>query len=185
MKGMLSSDQVIADMGIQLDRRFRDDFLARRLDIDCARMKVNAELFDVLRTLRTEAMIVIATDNMDCFVRTFDRVRNRRRRRAVRRDTLADWAIICDDIVCSSQNGALKSEDPQTFFGPWLAAHGLTFADAALVDYRADNCAAFTGQGGSAIQWKMGTHDIADASGKLKLWIDQRHAVTGAHQTAG
>ena len=41
--------------------RFRDDFLARRLDLDCARMKVNAELFEVLRLIRAEAMVVIAT----------------------------------------------------------------------------------------------------------------------------
>src|SRR6266704_5908750 len=33
MKGLLSSDQVIAEMGIQLHGRFRDDFLARRLDL--------------------------------------------------------------------------------------------------------------------------------------------------------
>ena len=38
MKGLLSSGQVIAGMGIQLTGRFRDDFLARRLDLDCARM---------------------------------------------------------------------------------------------------------------------------------------------------
>jgi len=47
MKGLLSSGQVIAEMGIQLDWRFRDDFLARRLDLDCARMRVNAELFEL------------------------------------------------------------------------------------------------------------------------------------------
>lgn len=56
MKGLLSSDQVIAEMGIQLDRRFGDDFLARRLDIDCARMAVNAGLFEVLRAIRAEAL---------------------------------------------------------------------------------------------------------------------------------
>ena len=50
MKGLLSSDQVIAGMGIQLNGRFRDDFLARRLDLDCARMQVNVGVFEVLRT---------------------------------------------------------------------------------------------------------------------------------------
>jgi hypothetical protein len=80
MKGLLSSDQVIAEMGIQLDRRFKEDFLARRLDIDCARMKVNAELFEVLRAMRAEAMVVVATDNMDCFARAFEHSRRRRRR---------------------------------------------------------------------------------------------------------
>jgi hypothetical protein len=80
MKGLLSSGQVIAEMGIQLDRRFRDDFLARRLDVDCARMRVNVELFEVLRTLRSEATVVIATDNMDCFARAFEKARTRVRR---------------------------------------------------------------------------------------------------------
>jgi hypothetical protein len=170
MKGLLSSDQVIAEMGIQLDRRFRDDFLARRLDVDCARMKVNAELFEVLRAMRAEAMVVVATDNMDCFARAFEQSR-RRRRRARERETLADWAVICDDIICSSQTRALKSEDTQAFFGPWLAMHGLGFADAVLIDDRADSCTAFTGEGGAAIQWKMGTNDVSDAAGQLKRWL--------------
>jgi FMN phosphatase YigB (HAD superfamily) len=173
MKGLLSSAQVIAEMGIQLDRRFRDDFLGRRLDLDCARMTVNDELFEVLRAMRAEAMVVIATDNMDCFARAFEQARHRRHRLARKRETLADWAVICDDIICSSQAGTLKSEDPQAFFGPWLTAHGVGFADAVLIDDRADNCAAFTGQGGAAIQWKMGTHDISDATGQLKHWLDR------------
>jgi hypothetical protein len=171
MKGLLSSDQVIAEMGIQLDRRFKEDFLARRLDIDCARMKVNAELFEVLRAMLAEAMVVIATDNMDCFARVFEQSRGARRRRGRERETLADWAVICDDIICSSQTRALKSEDPQAFFGPWLAMHGMRFSDAILIDDRADNCAAFTGQGGAAIQWKMGANDIGDAVSQLKRWL--------------
>jgi hypothetical protein len=171
MTGLLSSDQVIAEMGIQLDRRFKEDFLARRLDIDCARMKVNAGLFEVLRTLRAEAMVVVATDNMDCFARAFEHSQHRRRR-PPGGQTLADWAISCDDIICSSQTRALKSEDPQTFFGPWLATHSLEFADAVLIDDRADNCAAFTSQGGTAIQWKMGASDIRDAVSQLKRWLD-------------
>jgi len=171
MKGLLSSDQVIAEMGIQLDRRFKEDFLARRLDIDCARMMVNAELFEVLRAMLAEAMVVIATDNMDCFARAFEQSRAARRRPGREREALADWAVICDDIICSSQTRALKSEDPQAFFGPWLAMHGMRFADAVLIDDRADNCAAFTGQGGAAILWKMGANDIGDAVGQLKRWL--------------
>src|SRR5947208_2316949 len=45
MRGLLSSQQIIAGMEISLDRRFRQDFLMRRLDIDCARMRVNVGLF--------------------------------------------------------------------------------------------------------------------------------------------
>ena len=184
MKGLLSSDQVMAEMGIQLRGRFRDDFLARRLDLDCARMHVNVSLFEVLRVIRAEAMVVIATDNMDCFARAFDHARSRRSRRPGReRETLADWAVICDDIICSSQAGALKSEDPQTFFGPWLAAHGVGFTDAVLIDDRADNCAAFTSQGGTIIQWKMGTSDISELASRLRQWLDEEDLGTALAPT--
>lgn len=182
MKGLLSSGQVITEMGIQLDRRFRDDFLARRLDLDCAQMRVNAELFEMLRALRTQAMVVIATDNMDCFARAFHKARNRRRRPPHPGETLADWAVICDDIICSSDVATLKAENPHAFFGPWLTTHGLSFADAVLIDDRADNCTAFTSCGGTAIQWKMGTHDISDATSRLKQWLHHHTATpTQAH----
>jgi hypothetical protein len=173
MKGLLSSDEVIAAMGIELRGSFRDDFLARRLDVDCARMKVNVELFEVLRLIRAEAVVVVATDNMDCFARAFEHSRSRRHRPNRDRETLADWAVICDDIICSSQAGALKSEDPQAFFGPWLTTHQVSFADAVLIDDRADNCAAFTSQGGTAIRWKMGSDDLSEVTSQLRQWLDQ------------
>ena len=37
-------------------------------------------MFEVLRVLRAEAMVVVATDNMDCFARAFEYARHRRRR---------------------------------------------------------------------------------------------------------
>jgi FMN phosphatase YigB (HAD superfamily) len=171
MTGLLSCDQVIAEMGIHLDRRFRDDFLGRRLDLDCARMRVNAELFEVLRAMRAAAMVVIATDNMDCFARAFQNARHPRRRRRQPWETLADWAVICDDIICSSDVAALKADDPQAFFGPWLDRHGVGFRDAVLIDDRADNCAAFTACGGTAIRWKMGANDVSEVIGALKSWL--------------
>jgi hypothetical protein len=174
MKGLLSSGQIIDEMGIQLDRRFRDDFLARRLDFDCARMRVNAELFELLRLMRAEATVVIATDNMDCFARAFEQAQRRRRSPASDRETLADWAVICDDLICSNHVAALKAEDPQAFFGPWLAANGLGFADAVLIDDRADNCTAFTSCGGAAIRWKMGTDKVSDVTGALEEWLGAR-----------
>jgi hypothetical protein len=118
-------------------------------------------------------MVVVATDNMDCFVRAFEHARHRRYRPKRERETLADWAVICDDIICSSRAGALKSEDPQGFFGPWLAAHEVGFTDAVLIDDRADNCAAFISQGGTAIQWKMGTSDISEVTSQLRQWLNQ------------
>jgi hypothetical protein len=171
MKGLLSSDQVIGAMGIQLDRRFRDDFLTRRLDVDCARMKVNVDLFEVLRKTKAQASVVLATDNMDCFVRTFDQARARVRRPKPESETLADWAIICDDIICSSDVGTLKAEDPAGFFGSWLSENGLQFTDAALIDDRADDCAAFASQGGTPIRYKMTTNDVTDVVESLNEWF--------------
>ena len=75
-------------------------------------------------------------------------------------ETLADWAVVCDDIICSSDVAALKADDPQAFFGPWLDRHGVGFPDAVLLDDRADNCAAFTTFGGATIRRKMGADDI-------------------------
>lgn len=124
MKGIISSQDIISEMGIWLDRRFRQDFLARRLDIDCAKMQVNVELFEVLRSLRARTLVVLATDNMDCFARTVGHVRSRTRssrvlskKFTVPAETLADWIIICDDIICSSDVGALKAEDPPASSG--------------------------------------------------------------------
>jgi hypothetical protein len=182
MKGLMSSDDVIAAMDIHLGR-FRDDFLHRRLYIDCARMQVNVPLFEVLRMAKAVALIVVATDNMDCFADTFDRVRRSRRRRPrTEATTMAEWAFVCDDIICSSNVAALKSEDPNAFFGPWLHQHGMTFADALLIDDRADNCAAFQQQGGTALRWKMGANDIAEVTAPLNRWLEalSSHAVPAA-----
>ncbi len=171
MKGKLSSLDVISNMRIWLDRRFHQDFLVRRLHYDCARMRVNVELFEVLRSLRSRAIVVLATDNMDCFSRTFDQVRNRKRRPTSESETLADWAAVCDDIICSSDIGVLKAEDPAGFFGPWLFECGLSFSDALLIDDRADNCDAFRSQGGSAVQWKMGTNEIIEIQQSADSWL--------------
>lgn len=170
MKGLLSSEEIISTMDIQLDRRFRDDFLARRLYVDCAKMRVNVGLFELLRKVKSVAMIVLATDNMDCFADTFNRARRRRRGPTERSETLADWAIICDDIVCSSDVGALKAEDPISFFGRWLAQYDLKFHDAALIDDRADNCEAFAAHGGTPVQYKMTSSDLGQVADSLNRW---------------
>jgi len=158
-------------MKIWLDRRFGEDFLVRRLHSDCARMRVNVELFEVLHSFKSRAIVVLATDNMDCFSRTFDRVRSRRRRPTLGSETMAGWAVVCDDIICSSEVGALKAEDPVGFFGPWLSEYDLSFSNALLIDDRADNCDAFRGQGGSAVQWKMRENDISEVRQSVGRWL--------------
>ncbi|MEQ4725671.1 hypothetical protein [Nonomuraea sp. B19D2] len=173
MKGQVSSAQVIASMGIKLDRRFRDDFLQRRLLADCARMRVNVPLFEMLREVKTSASIVVSTDNADCFADTFRRVRKTRRPAGHRpAATLAEWAFVCDDMICSSDVAVLKSEGVVGFFGPWLSRHGMTFQDALLIDDSANNCAAFRQQGGTALHWRMGADDITEAATALSRWRD-------------
>jgi hypothetical protein len=172
MMGLLSSEQVIDAMDIRLNRRYKEDFLSRRLLVDCRRMRVNVGLFEVLRRIKSTAMIVLATDNMDCFQQTFTGVRRRRRRPTAGSQTLADWAIICDDIVCSSEVGVLKAQDPMTFFGGFLARHGFGFEDAALVDDRTDNCQAFADHGGTPVQYKMTNGDVNNVLATLVDWLE-------------
>ncbi|MGH3922343.1 MAG: hypothetical protein ACRDTT_05655, partial [Pseudonocardiaceae bacterium] len=180
MRGKISSLDVISNMELWLDRRFREDFLVRRLYSDCARMRVNVELLQVLRAFKSQAIVVLATDNMDCFSRTFDQARSRCRRPTSESETLADWAVICDDIICSSDVGALKADNPAGFFGPWLSECGLGFPDALLIDDRADNCDAFREQGGSAVKWKMGKNDISEVIKSADHWLRSSSKLTSA-----
>jgi hypothetical protein len=41
-----------------------------------------------------------------------------------------------------------------------------------LIDDRADNCATFTAQGGTAIQWKMGASNITNLATQLRQWLN-------------
>ncbi|MEV6138202.1 hypothetical protein AB0L63_19485 [Nocardia sp. NPDC051990] len=59
------------------------------------------------------------------------------------------------DPASSSDTGVLKSEEPQSFFSPWLTKVGLPFTDALLIDDRTDNCAAFELQAGVAVEWSQ------------------------------
>ncbi|MGW4410944.1 hypothetical protein ACWEJ6_43405 [Nonomuraea sp. NPDC004702] len=172
MKGQVSSTQVIASMNIQMDRRFRGDFLHRRLLADCARMRVNVPLFEMLREIRPYASIVVSTDNADCFADTFRRVRETRHPTVPRPTTFAEWAFVCDDMICSSDVAVLKSESIVEFFGPWLSRHGMTFPDSLLIDDSTNNCAAFQEQGGTALRWTMGTDDITEVATALARWLN-------------
>jgi hypothetical protein len=171
MKGLLTSDDIVADMGLRLDKRFRDDYLLRKLDQDIRRMQVNVELFAALRSFKSYATVVLATDNMDCFARTFAATLAKARRPSDTAETLAAWATVCDDYICSSEVGALKADDPVGFFGPWLSDAGLDFRDALLIDDRADNCAAFEALGGSTVRWRMGQNDISEVATAVRAWL--------------
>ena len=128
-------------------------------------MHVNVDLFEVLRVMRAEAMVVIATDNMDCFARAFDHARSRRRRLGRERETLADWAVICDDIICSSQAGSAEKRRPAGVLRAMAGRARRGFTDAVLIDDRADNCAAFTAAARpSSGKWALTTSATFPAS---------------------
>ena len=79
--------------------------------------------------------------------------RTRRLAATARPGTMCEIANRVDGLLCSSKRRVRKAEDPDAFFGEWLARKGLGFADAVLVDDREDNRAAFEAHGGSTIAW--------------------------------
>jgi hypothetical protein len=175
MLGRRSAAEVVSGMNIRLDRRFKADYLVRRLELDCGRMRVNVELVELLQWARACAFVVIATDNVDSFVRAFDTARGHRRRPLApdeTNDTFDRAARAWDDLICSSDVGTLKSHNPAGFFGSWLHAHRLSFDGAMLIDDRADNCEAFTAQGGTAVRWKFGQDDPAVVQDAMRAWLD-------------
>lgn len=176
MKGLVSSQEIIQEMHVQLDKRFNIDFLERRIVADCLRMRVNFEVFRMLSEMQPLIPIILATDNMDCFVNAFYEAK--RKRRANGRNGngkavgISDWTKICDEIICSSNVGTLKSEDPISFFGSTLSNYGLDFTDALLIDDRQDNCDAFIKCGGDAIRWKIGEGGIDNLSKQVGSWFE-------------
>jgi hypothetical protein len=171
MKGERCSRQIIEEMRIVLDGRYSHDYLYRRLVRDCSEMAVHPRMAEMLNTVRDKALLVLATDNIDCFVDAFVSARARMLKWRQGRRSLEAWAVFCDDLICSSCVGRTKSEDPEAFFGPWLRSHGLAFSDALLIDDRADNCRSFVDRGGSAIQWKTVSGDLADLDRSVARWL--------------
>jgi FMN phosphatase YigB (HAD superfamily) len=136
MRGDYSSESIVNYLDITPPASARSDYFLRKLYSDCRRMPIYEPMVEALKWARTSSYVVIATDNMDCFI---DAARERR-----------DIRRFADDIISSSDVGVLKAEDPHGFFGGWLHDHGLTFADALLVDDGKDNCRAFSDAGGDA-----------------------------------
>jgi hypothetical protein len=177
MTGTLSTVDVVGRLEITAGTRYTPEHLRRHLERDCRSMRVNTDLLRLLRGARDRAFVVIATDNVDCFAETFRRLTGRRGGRPDPMtelpppDSLAAWAGSCDDLVCSSEVGALKA-DPHAFYGAYLRASGLGFRDALLIDDRTDNCAAFRAAGGSALRWTMHADPLAEVARALDGWLD-------------
>lgn len=171
MRGVRSSQQVIAAMNLTPTAGLGKDFLLDRLIEDCAVMSVNTELTALLAELRAQAFIVVATDNIDCFADTFRRAHRAAAPWSDAAATLAEAVGLFDGLICSSDVGVCKKDDPKRFFGGWLDAHGLSTAEAALIDDRTTNCDAFGLNGGTAVRWDTSRDSIAELRHTLAGWM--------------
>jgi hypothetical protein len=190
MTGGLRTPDVVAGLGVPPTGRYGTDYLCRQLERDCRFMRVNVDLLRALQPVRERAFLVVATDNVAGFADAFRRLTARREHRVGRtgrpepwessepedtapggEGTLARWVGACDDLVCSSDVGTLKAADPAAFFGPYLAACGLGFEDALLVDDRSDNCRAFRAAGGAALRWTMHSDPLGAVTDTLETWL--------------
>jgi len=170
MLGQLSTKDIVSDIDQDTPQRYLPDFLMRRVARDCARMRVDTGIVAALTELRASATVVLATDNMDCFAQVFrDYAAPDVRRPRASQPTLANQVTLFDDLLCSSEIGAMKASDPVGFFGSWLRDAGLGFADAILIDDRGDNCEAFRRCGGRAVQWRIGDSP-AIVLDQISLW---------------
>lgn len=115
-------------------------------------MRPCAPLLAALRDLPPLTLVVLATDNMDCF--------------AAALPALRPLHGVVDALLCSSDLGVLKAEDPERFFGAWLDEHALRPADAVLIDDAERNCAGFERFGGHAIHFA----DPGRAVDELRVW---------------
>lgn len=158
MRGAVTMDHVVARLDVGLSRRYRTDFLVRRLLEDCQSMQPRRSLLEPLLERETETKILrtLATDNMDCFFSGAERL----------------WKSpkpLFDGVLCSSELGVLKAEDPERFFGGWLEARGLEPADAVLIDDSSENCLAFERWGGTAVHYSSEKRAVSE----LRAWLGE------------
>jgi FMN phosphatase YigB (HAD superfamily) len=152
MRGEIDAWSVVSMLGRWDDRRCKEDFLFRRLHEDCRRMRPRDDLLHALAGLPPLTLIVIATDNMDCFSASLPAIRALRGR--------------FHAVLCSSDLGVLKAEDPSRFFGELLTQNGLTPDRALLIDDSALNCREFERFGGKAIHFA----DTPQAAAAMQDW---------------
>jgi FMN phosphatase YigB (HAD superfamily) len=140
MRGELDDSEILGQLRMNLPRGYRSDFLERRLLEDCRKSSVDSGMSELVAELRQQAYVVIASDNMDCFWRS--------------RPSVLNGSVAVDDLIVSSQVGALKAEDPASFFAPSLERFGMSFRDAVLIDDCAKTCAIFEARGGTAFYFR-------------------------------
>ncbi|QDV21444.1 hypothetical protein Pan153_61320 [Gimesia panareensis] len=157
MRGDISANQILASLDIEPDDSFPPGYLRRKLVEDCQLMQVNQRLVQILREARQQGIgIVLATDNMDCFLEAFLQTRQQRPLATQSAEgetvTFRSTVQMFDDVLCSCAQRALKRENPERFYGNWLSEYSLEFRDALLLDDLEVNCRAFQRAGGIALQ---------------------------------
>ncbi len=139
MRGELTDADVVAHLDIRLPRHYRDDYLHRALHRDCRASAVRPGMAELVRGLRSRALVAVATDNMACFLAAVP--------------TVLNTEAPVDAILSSAERQVLKAEDPRRFFAPVLDATGFAFSHAILIDDCAKTCAVFRELGGRAYRY--------------------------------
>lgn len=136
MRGEVQDSEVIGSLQVRLPKRYRDDYLCRQLLRDCNAASIDPSMLRLLRELKYQAFVGVASDNMDCFLRATPAV--------------LSGELKIDELIVSSQVGHLKAESPERFFGPTLETYGLKPRNAVLIDDCAETCERFREWGGRA-----------------------------------
>lgn len=140
MLGQATDDQVVARLDVSLPSNYRSDFLVRSLLRGCKNSDVDPTMAALVSETGEYAFTAIASDNMDCFVRATPAVLSGETR--------------VDEVIVSSQVGAMKKDDPESFFGPTLRRYALDRSQAILIDDCLDTCHNFEAWGGRSIHFE-------------------------------
>jgi FMN phosphatase YigB (HAD superfamily) len=140
MRGNVDDKEILLHLHVTLPKRYRSDYLERKLLQDCRRSTVNSEMALLVAQLRQQAYVVVASDNMNCFWEA--------------QPAVLSGSVTVDELVVSSQVGALKAEDPRRFFSPSLEKFGLSKTNAILIDDCPTTCRIFEDWGGTAFYFR-------------------------------
>ena len=102
--GLVDDAEVVDRMRVTLPPTYRPDFIRRRLleDVRSSSVVVDERMIGIVTQLRQNAYIVVASDNMQCFSEA--------------QPAVLSGELSIDELIVSSDVGALKAEDPHRFF---------------------------------------------------------------------
>lgn len=136
MRGELASEAVNQQVATAIDVPY--DAVWEAFVSDCETMAVPAATLGQIEQLRAGAIVLLVTDNMDCF----------------RRFTVPALGLDrhFDGIVNSSDTGVLKADGNGAIFGDLAAEWGVPIERCTLLDDSADACSNIVDLGGRAMR---------------------------------